>query len=375
MATIATGIRLHDRFEIRECLGGGGYGVVWRAYDLQLQRDVAIKRILSRSAIDLAARSEAIAEARKVAMVPHPNIVSIFDILDLENEPLIVMEYLGGGTLHKYLRDLSRAGKWIDPCEAFRLLRGILSGLSAAHTSPAAPVIHRDLKPLNILMDQSRNPKIADFGLAAIGVVEEIRTAHPGRWEHEGTFGYKSPEQLRGAQLDARSDLFNAGLIAYLLFAGVHPFIDDRLLFDYKEMVLEPYRDIPVIESDCLPGDLRVFLIQLLAVERDRRFQSAAEALAELEHIEDEYQERLWDSILEVCDTLTRGATPQRTLSEWELARGISLCKRKGFYIQGAFLYERGGGEFSALHAEAKAVLEEDYGVCRRRARQEVPVA
>jgi serine/threonine protein kinase len=375
MAELREGTLIQDRFEIRGYVGGGGFGSVWRAYDRQLEREVAIKRMLSSSPVDLTRRDEVIDEARKVASLSHPNIVSIFDVQEHDGEPLIVMEYLPGGSLQDELRNLSRLGKWVDPPQAFGLTAGILKGLDAAHTSERGPIIHRDLKPLNILFDRTGRAKIADFGLAAIGVVGEIPTSHPGKWAHEGTFGYMSPEQLKGAQLDQRSDLFNVGLITYLLFACSHPFTDPRFLFNYKEMVTEPYRALPLIKVECLPDEVGEFVRCLLAIEPKDRFQSAAESLTEFEHAMNRYNEKLLDRLLQLYDSLKLGSAAPDSISQAELAQGISLCKRDGFYIQGAFLYEKSGTDFADLSRPLREVLEHDYRFCRRRAGQEVPPA
>lgn len=372
MAELREGLIIKDRFELRSYLGGGGFGDVWCGYDGQLEREVAIKRLLSSSIYDPGKREEVVTEARKIAAISDPHIVAVFDVLDHEDELLIVMEYLPGGTLQDYLRSLSQQDKWVEIPEAFVLTREILSGLNAAHACERGCIIHRDLKPLNILFDRSRRAKLADFGLAAFGVVDEINTAHPGKWEHEGTFGYKSPEQLKGAQIDHRSDLFNAGLIAYLLFAAAHPFTDPRFLFDYKEMVLEPYRVLPRIEAEVLPDDLQQFLATLLALDPNDRFQSASESLAELEQVEERYNSTLLDPTLQFHDDLKAGAPISFSLTDHELARGISLCKRNAFYLQGAFLYDKSGTDFSTLNADMRSTLDDDCRVCRRRASREV---
>jgi len=372
MAEIAAGTVINERFEICEHVGSGGYASVYRGNDIQLSREVAIKRLTRTQAFDPQKRDEVIDEARKIASISHPNIVSVFDVLEFGDELLIVMEYLHGGSLHDYLRALSRQGEWVSILEAFSLLKNILQGLHAAHTSDQGPILHRDLKPLNILFNRKKQLKIVDFGLAAIGIVDEIQTAHPGKWEHAGTFGYKSPEQLKGAQLDPRSDLFNVGLIVYMLFAALHPFTDPRFLFNYKEMVLEPYRAIPSIHEIQFMPDLNEFLKKLLAEDPNDRFQSALEVLSELEHLEDNYNDSLLEHALELHDHLKGKVVTKIILTKMEMAKAIMLCKRNQFYLQGAFLYERSGFDFSDLESDFRDVLETDYNFCKRRSSQEV---
>lgn len=372
MAELNEGTVINDRFEIVSHSGTGGFASVWKGYDRELNREVAIKRLLSKQFLDPNINNEAVDEARKIAGISHPNIVSVFDVLKFGDEVLIVMEYLHGGSLHDLLRNLSQARKWLRPIECFDLIQGILRGLQAAHDAENGPIIHKDLKPLNILFDRRKQPKIADFGLASIGTVKPIETVHPGKWEHEGTLGYKSPEQLRGATLDIRSDLFNVGLIAYLLLAKYHPFIDPRFLFEYKEMVLKSYRPRQKFTSEDLPGELDDFFDSLLSLNPDNRFSTAAEALSELDHIKSIYKDFLLDQVLKMGDYLQGHQSDEVNLIDVDLARGIMLCKQRGFYSQGAFLYEKSGVDFAELDEETKISLDNDYSFCRRHVGQEV---
>ena len=372
MAVLTKGAVVNDRFEVVEHLDTGGFASVWLGVDNQLDRKVAIKRLLTDPFRNPITQKEAIDEARKIASISHPNIVSVYDVIEYEDEILIVMEYLNGGSLHKLLRDFSLAGDWFSPVECFDLIHGILSGLKAAHDAEIGPIIHNDLKPLNILFDARRVPKIADFGIASIGTVDAIKTAHPGKWEHEGTIGYKSPEQLRGQRMDARSDLFNVGLITYLLFLQFHPFVDPRFLFDYKEMVLNSYRPLPKLNSEKLPTEFDNFIESLLSVDPEKRFSSASEALTEFDHLLSEYEKILLDNSLSKYDFLNGNQTMDVQLSTRELVKGVFLCKRSGFYVQGAFLYEKSGIDYSQLSFHEKMDFDNNYNFCRRRAGREV---
>ncbi len=371
MAELREGIVISNRYEVRSLVGSGGFGQVWYGFDDELQREIAIKRLLSKGFRSTEDRDEIMKEARKIASLSHPNIVSVYDVVLHDEELMIIMEYLHEGSLQDYLRKLSREQTWIGISESIRILKSILSGLQAAHNCPQGPVIHRDLKPLNILFHRDFLAKIVDFGLATIGITAEIKTAHPGKWEHEGTFGYKSPEQLTGAQIDVRSDLFNMGLIASILFAAAHPFIDHRFLFDYKEMVLVPYRDVAITLGSHLTDGIKEFILKLLAVDPADRFQTASEALSELEYVEEEYSEQLFNRVIDHHDALIAG-NETKILSAVELAEGISLCKRKGFFVQGIFLYEKSGKDFSALPQHLYNRMEENYRNCKRRAGREV---
>src|SRR6266508_1965508 len=193
MSQFQSGITIREQFAVRAMVGEGGFGQVWWGLDRKLLRDIAIKRI---SRFGNLKKDQLLEEAMFIASVQHPNVVIVYDAFEHDGEVLVIMEYLSRGTLQDYLRDLCLHGQWIEPSEAFRLIRGMLSGLDATHNAQFGAIIHKDLKPSNILLDRRGQPKIVDFGIASLGMVEEIKTAHPGRWEHEGTYGYQSPEQM-----------------------------------------------------------------------------------------------------------------------------------------------------------------------------------
>lgn len=373
VAELKPGLRIADRFELVEFKGQGGFGSVWKGFDHKLAREVAIKRFHSESFFDSAQRvSEAEEEARKIAAIRSPYVVAVYDVLQYGGELLIVMEYMDGGTLHDHLRAFTRSGQWIDAPASFGIVEDVLHGLEAAHSAANGPIIHRDLKPQNLLFDAIGHIKIADFGLAAIGSVSAIKTSHPGKWEHSGTWGYKSPEQLRGDNLDARTDLFNLGLIAFLVFGACHPYVCPRYLFDYKEMVLSPYRSLPPVADGVLPKAIEKFVSTLLAERPEDRYSTASEALVEFEAVETEYDKGMFDRALELYDSLKTGVAPKPILTSGELSRGIMLCRKNGFYAQGAFLYEKSGIDLTTLAAAATRKLEQDYQFCRRHAGKEV---
>ena len=157
-------------------------------------------------------KADVLQEARKAARLRgQPNIIQVFDVIENkdEDEALIVMEYASGGTLDDLLRQRVKKGKWLETREAVDLIKGILEGIRAAHGHADGCIIHRDLKPVNILLAGPLLPKIVDFGIAAIGIVDRLPTAalRDDRG-HVGSAFFMSPEQLRGTTLDHRSDLF-----------------------------------------------------------------------------------------------------------------------------------------------------------------------
>ena len=227
------------RYRLDALLGHGGMSEVWRAKDLELGRDVAIK-LLAPDADT--ARFER--EARAVASLAHPNITQLYDYGKSDGRPYIVLEYVPGGTLEDRLRD----GKPLPDDEAFAIAAGIAAGLAKAHTRG---VVHRDLKPANVLFDEEGRPKLADFGIARMaageGTLTEAGTVL-------GTAAYISPEQAMGEPATAASDVYSFGVITYRLLTGRLPFESNdamRLVMLHRDEpppALERFRrDAPVV--------------------------------------------------------------------------------------------------------------------------------
>lgn len=368
---IRPGTILGKRFEIRKELDAGGFGQVWEGYDLDLKRSVAIKRLF-RNATTAVNKAEILNEARRVAALNHPNIVVIHDVSEFGDDAFIIMEFLIGGSLHNRLRRLSQSGRWLSSSESLRLIQQTLKGLEAAHGCEAGPIIHRDLKPDNVLFDRNDTLKIADFGLATVGEVSALPTAdRKFSFEHSGTWGYKSPEQLKGLKLDHRTDLFNVGLLSYLAFAAIHPFVDQRLLFNYREMVCEPYRETPPVTKNTLPNELGMFILRLLELDPAKRFDSATQALSEFENVETTFKNLLQDRCLKLHDALVAGDTAEAMDSN-DLGSGICLLKQSGFYPQAKLLYEKGGLDLSRMSPGEVSRVNEAYAFCGRRLENEV---
>jgi Tol biopolymer transport system component len=220
--TLAAGTKLGP-YEILAPLGAGGMGEVYRARDARLNRDVAIKVLPQRVAADAGAMSRFEREAKAVAALSHPNILSIFDFGSENGVAYAVMELLDGQTLGELLE----SGP-LPPRRAGSIAREIAEGLAAAH---AKGIVHRDLKPENVFVTKSGHVKILDFGLAReaspknqedTSAPTERRLTEPGTVM--GTVGYMSPEQVRGQALDHRTDVFSFGAILYEMLAGRRAF-------------------------------------------------------------------------------------------------------------------------------------------------------
>ena len=223
--TLAAGTRL-DSFEIVAPLGAGGMGEVYRARDLTLKRDVAIKVLPEYWSRDPERLHRFEQEAQAAAALNHPNIVSIFHVGQFDGSPYIVTELLQGETLRDHLRDGPMRLR-----EAIDVGVDMARGLAAAHD---AGIVHRDLKPENIFLTKDGRVKILDFGLAKLNPrnVHRVLMAPPRAFRQQttvpghvlGTVGYMSPEQVRGQPTDARSDIFAAGAVLYEMLTGRRAF-------------------------------------------------------------------------------------------------------------------------------------------------------
>jgi serine/threonine-protein kinase len=254
------------RYRLHELLGRSGMSEVWRAEDLELGRDVAIKLL----AAD-ADRERFEREARAVASLAHPNVMQLYDYGESEGRPYMVLEYVPGGTLEDRLRD----GGPLPDDETYEIAIGIASGLAHAH---ARGVVHRDLKPANVLFDEEGRPKIADFGIARLAAGEGTLTEAGTLL---GTAAYISPEQASGEPAGAASDVYSFGVMLYRMLAGRLPFASN----DPMELVLM-HRDTPPPPLTQFRTDapLRLESTAMLALSKDPsgRPRDGAALLAEL---------------------------------------------------------------------------------------------
>ena len=199
------------RYRLDALIGAGGFGQVWKGFDPELQRTVAIKIPRSGRLGSPQQAARFLDEARKIAQLRHPGIVPVHDVGREGDYCYIVSEFIEGGDLAERLSH----GRlpWQN---AVRLIGEIAGILQHAH---ANGFVHRDIKPANILLDAKRSPYLADFGIAATG--EELRQ---GGGNTAGTLGYMSPEQVGGRQVDARTDIYSLGVVLFELLVGQHPF-------------------------------------------------------------------------------------------------------------------------------------------------------
>ena len=263
-----------SRYEILELLGEGGMGAVYKASDRELNRFVALKLIRSDLASNPAILARFKQELLTAHQVTHRNVIRIYDLAEADDVKFITMEYIEGYDLRRLLLD---EGK-LPPERAVEIIRQVCLALDAAHS---VGVIHRDLKPQNIMCDKAGRILVMDFGLARS--IESKGMTQTGALM--GTIEYMSPEQAMGKQLDARSDLFAIGLIFYELLTNKTPYKADSAMGSL--LLRNQQRAVPVSELDAsVPKGLSDIVGKCLERDLDSRYQSAQEILTDLDALQ-----------------------------------------------------------------------------------------
>ena len=265
------GTTLGARYEILRVLGQGGMGTVYLARDRELDRIVALKTIRE----DLASSTDTFRRFKQelilARQITHRNVIRIFDLGQAEGIRFITMEYIEGEDLQRVLK----REKKLEPARAANIIGQVCRALEAAH---GEGVIHRDLKPQNIMLDKKDRAYVMDFGIARSTLASGM--THTGAVV--GTPDYMSPEQAKGLPVDARSDLFAVGIIFYEMLSGDAPFPADTTMGKLWKRTSEPARPLREIDKN-IPEPLSRIVKHCLEIEPERRFASASELLQEIE--------------------------------------------------------------------------------------------
>ncbi|MFB7401853.1 protein kinase [Streptomyces rubiginosohelvolus] len=258
---------IDDRYALRRMIGRGGMGEVWLADDLVLRRAVAVKLLHTQLTLDDVAQSRFQREVRAAASLNHPRVAAVYDAGRLPTgppRPFLVMEYVSGHTAAERLRSAPPS-----PQEAVDWVAGTLEALTCAH---AAGLVHRDVKPANVMITADGLVKVMDFGIAHISGGHDKGVTRTG--SAVGTAAYMSPEQAQGRPVDARSDLYSTGCMLYELLTGRQPFTEDSpFAIAYQHMCADPQD--PGDLGVQLPPHVQAVLTRAMAKSPDDRFADA----------------------------------------------------------------------------------------------------
>jgi TolB-like protein/predicted Ser/Thr protein kinase len=263
-----------SHYRIVEKIGAGGMGEVYLAEDTELDRKVALKFLAQQLCRDEECRTRFKREAQAAAKLNHPNIVTVHEVGDFQGRPFFAMEYVKGRALKEFIAEGSVSNEF-----AINVITQLCEGLAKAH---AEGITHRDIKPSNIIIDADGRARLVDFGLASIARDEKITKTGSTL----GTVGYMSPEQIKGDDADARSDLFSLGIVFYEMIAGRRPFEGKNEPATMNAILSETPEPLARYKSG-VSDDVQRIVSKLLEKNPKYRYQSAAGVIADLKKLTD----------------------------------------------------------------------------------------
>lgn len=305
-----------SHYRIIERLGAGGMGEVFLAEDVRLDRKVAIKMLPAKSIGNEQAKKRLFREAKAAATLDHPNICSIYEVGEEGDSAFIAMQYIEGQTLSRIIKNNA-----LSPIEVVNVGIQACEALAEAHSRG---VIHRDIKPQNVIITSRGQVKILDFGLAKI--VRDVSALSTGETESRltdtgevvGTVGYMSPEQLRDLPVDTRSDLFSLGVLLYECATGKSAFVgSSKIQISLQVIEVDPQR--PSALNANIPGELEDIILKALVKDVNTRYQSAEAMLADLRMIESVLQ----GSVVATRPLSQRGRTSRSMTTPASLSRKV----------------------------------------------------
>lgn len=317
------GMLLDDRYEILEKIGEGGMAVVYKAFCHRLSRFVAVKIMRDETAADEDFRRRFTSESHAIAMLSHPNIVAVYDVSHSDDVEYIVMELVDGITLKQYME---RRGA-INWKEALHFTKQIAKALAHAHSRG---IIHRDIKPQNIMLLKDGTIKVADFGIAALeNEVEDSNQAI-------GSIHYIAPEQARGENPDVRSDIYSLGVVMYEMLTGQKPYTGESI----QEIAVKHMGSLPTAPTDIVPDippEFERITLKAMNCAISKRYQTVNELLDDLDAFTQEQIRAEQES-----EYVNPSVAPVRSVSEMPKAK-FSLRRRRSRTV--AFM----SGTFCAL--------------------------
>lgn len=320
------GKQLDNRYAIKDVAGVGGMAVVYKAFDDKLKRNVAIKVLQDDVAMDTESRRRFRTEYQAVAMLSHPNIRAVYDVVSSGDTEYIVMEYVDGINLKQYLKK-KQILSWK---EALHFATQIARALSHAHSKG---IIHMDIKPQNIMLPKDGTVKVADFGIAMV----ENAPDQPDSDEAVGSIHYISPEQARGESIDARTDIYSLGVVLYEMLTGKLPY-DGATAAEVAVQQMSVMPDAPTQLNPEIPEELEEITLKAMQPDAAERYQSAEEMLAALE----DFRKGMTSPLVERRTITPEAATPaQRGEMLHLIRRDVPRISRAGELSKQAYVRRR----------------------------------